>query len=451
MRLAPAGLLGLTLLGIFVRDLVVRGGGGPVIKTVRLPDPEIDPNPRLALAYFAEWMQFGLTALENGQRKRLTFYDNGKSNFPAIRIDGNAYAPGVFNLTEGSWEKDQGASAPGVSKGQNPGRFEEKAVSLSTDANGRPRIGQRSAWLWDRYNVVLTQVVEIIAGQVDPATGKLPLDTCLVHFTLTNKDSRPHKVGMRFLLDTFIGTRDDVPFQVPRPNNPLVDTKDQFEQNNMPDYIQALETGRLSDPGTVARVSLKVGGGLEAPTRVALTHHIQDYPTLKDGEVRVLNFEIPFADIGVSGDHRSVPAGQKKADSAVVLYWEDRELAPGEKREVGFAYGLGHIATGAGGKLGVSPATNPRTGEGFPVTALVTDPVAGQSVEIVLPAELQLVEGAVKQTVPLVAQGSANNINSVTWRIKAAEAGTYQFWVVSSTGEKQQVTVVVTARDSIFK
>jgi hypothetical protein len=286
---------------------------------------------------------------------------------------------------------------------------------------------------------------------VDPATGKIPLDTCLVHFTLTNKDSRPHKVGLRFLLDTFIGTRDDVPFQVPRANNPLVDTKDQFDKDSMPDYIQALETGRLSDPGTVARVSLKVGGGLEAPTRVALTHHMQDYPTLKDGEVRVLNFEIPMADIGVSGDRRPLPAAQKKADSAVVLYWEDRELAPGEKREVGFAYGLGHIATGAGGKLGVTPATNTRAGEAFPVSAYVTDPVPGQAAEIVLPGDLKLVQGEVKQPVPPLTPGAANNISSVTWRIKADEPGTYQFWVVSSTGERQQVTVVITPQDSIFK
>ena len=40
-------------------------------------------------------------------------------------------------------------------------------------------------------------------------------DTCLVRYRIHNKDGRPHTVGLRFLLDTFVGDNDGVPFLLP--------------------------------------------------------------------------------------------------------------------------------------------------------------------------------------------------------------------------------------------
>ena len=51
---------------------------------------------------------------------------------------------------------------------------------------------------------------------------------------------------------------------------------------------------------------------------------------------------------------RSLP---DRPDSAVVIYWGERQLAAGARREVAFAYGLGQVAAGeAGGQLGLSVA-----------------------------------------------------------------------------------------------
>jgi hypothetical protein len=454
MRLLPAGLLSLTLLGIFVRDLFVREPNPDPGPEPVLAPPEIDKEPRVALGYQHKYFEFGLSMAKAtdkaGTPKKLTFDANGHTNHACVRIDGKAYTPGQWVMVHGTSEKGQGVKRSDNVEIPFPGHLVEEGVKVDPGASGQPE-GRRTTWVWDRYSVALSQTVEVVTGQVDPATGKIPLDTCRVTFTLANKDSQPHKVGLRFLLDTYIGERDDVPFYVPRQDNPLVDTVEDFKREKVPDYIQALETGQLSDPGTVARVSLKVGEGREPPSRVSLTHYIRGMPFSSgaDKEVEMV-YEIPLASI--RGNPADKEVDQQKADSAVVLYWEDKDLAPGAERAMGFAYGLGQLASGAGGKLAVTPPSNPRAGEEFPLVALVTDPIAGQTVEVGLPRGLQLVEGAARQAVPLVAAGAASNISSVTWRIKAERAGTYRLKVGTSTGEKpQEVLVVVRERGSIFK
>ena len=38
----------------------------------------------------------------------------------------------------------------------------------------------------------------------------------MVRYQIENKDTQNHKVGLRFLLDTYIGANDGVPFTIPR-------------------------------------------------------------------------------------------------------------------------------------------------------------------------------------------------------------------------------------------
>ena len=97
----------------------------------------------------------------------------------------------------------------------------------------------------------MTQVVEIIPGQAI-VNGKRLLDTCLVRFRIENKDNKPHSVGFRFLLDTYIGANDGVPFYIPG-DNVLVTDKHEFAGNKVPNFLQAQELPALDKPGTVAR------------------------------------------------------------------------------------------------------------------------------------------------------------------------------------------------------
>jgi hypothetical protein len=441
LRLAPAALLALVLVGLFVRDWTRPNE--PAVTTpkkAKLPPPEIDKDPRVALVYKESQFQFGLVTLkekdDKGNPKKLTFMANppggvadqvNHTSSPAVRIDGKAFLPGERV----------------IDSHRLPGRRAEPAVQLPKNDNGEHE-GQRWTWLWDSQRIRLTQTVEIIAGQPDPISRKRLLDTCLVQLTLKNEDDKPHRVGLRFLLDTYIGANDGVPFYVPRKDSPLIQTQEDFTRT-IPDYVQALEFPKLDKPGTVAQVALKVGGGLEPPSRVSLTHWVLLQVNTSSGEL--VTYDIPMADI--RGNPSSSNQMEKNPDSAVVLYWDDKELEPGKERTLGFAYGLGRIATGAGGKLGVTTPNKTEAGEAFPLTAYISDPAAGQTVEVVLPEDMELVEGSARQAVPPAEGGRPS---SVTWRVKADKPGTYEISVLSGTAQESiQVTVTEPPRSSIFK
>ena len=107
-------------------------------------------------------------------------------------------------------------------------------------------------------------------GGLSPDGKKRLLDTCLIRYDITNDDGKANAVGLRFLLDTYIGSNDAVPFTIAGAKE-LCDTMKEFNRpEEVPDFISALERQDLKKPGTVAHVSLKYGGGLEPPTRVTL-------------------------------------------------------------------------------------------------------------------------------------------------------------------------------------
>ena len=82
----------------------------------------------------------------------------------------------------------------------------------------------------------MTQFVEVVPGE----QSRL-LDTCLVRYVIENQDGAAHTVGIRFLLDTYIGSNDGVPFTIPGAAN-LCDTQMEFNSTaEVPDFIQALE------------------------------------------------------------------------------------------------------------------------------------------------------------------------------------------------------------------
>src|SRR5262249_15944218 len=206
----------------------------------------------------------------------------------------------------------------------------------------------------------------------------------LVRYQIENKDNKSHQAGLRFMLDTLIGLKDDgvtpndgVPFTVLGLNG-LVDRLADFAPPApVPDFVQVLEKPDLKKPGLIALLNFKVGGKVEAPTRVSLTR----WPGVS------LVWDVPLAPMG--------------DDSAVAMYWNVRELKAGEKREVGFSYGLGSVSS-ASGRLGLSVGGEFSPGGELTVVALVSDPQKGEKVKLVLPEGFRLVEGQKDtQEVPL--------------------------------------------------
>jgi hypothetical protein len=439
LHLLPIAFLFFCLLVTFVRDLTAWMQGPPPEEP---GEPVVDKEPRIALYFHdteqevplgyggikpgdegseptrqAIWepsMRFGLVMLKADDPNRqgelkLTYERRGTSNNTVIRLDGNEWLFGErpFRPLEGP-----------PMRATWPGRWKENQRDVELTGPGE---GRKSVWVYDKQKVLVTQMVQIVPG----AQSGL-LDTCLVRYRMDNQDNRPHTVGLRFLLDTYIGDNDGVPFLIPGERQ-LCSTFKKFERaEDIPDFIQACEFEDLSHPGTIAQLQLKVAG-LEPPSRVTLGSYPNPQLAKLKRDPRCLQektlWEVPVYSI------HTLP----KADSAVTIYWNEVELKPNEFREVGFTYGLGNVAASeAGGKLALTVGGSFTPGGEFTLTAYVSNPTPGQTVTLTLPEGFERIEGSAEQPVPPLPPGAASRNSPVTWKVKAGpKEGKYTLKVQS--------------------
>jgi hypothetical protein len=442
-HLLPLGLLTLALLGVLLHDYrlpVERDEEGEPVQEVGAA--LLDERPRIAVHFHdgseakirrePKTMRFGLEMLGEPDPKnpdlfkRLTFDRWGRTNNTCVRIDGR----------EALFGHDL--------RGKPRGRWVEREAPLGQDASGRERQGLRSTWLWPDSNIRLTQQVEVVPG----SQSRL-LDTCLVRYTLENADSEPHDVGVRFMLDTFIGANDGVPFYVPGRSEPC-NTQLRFDRpDEVPDFIQALEndTGDLSNPGTVATLQFRVGQGLEAPERVTLggwpNERLREFGVTQAAGLSTL-WEVPVVPMKELVRLAQGRWTNAEPDSAVAIYWGPKTLPPGGRRDVGFTYGLGKVAAEGQGKLLLSVGGQTQRDGEFTLTALVHRPEEGERLTLRLPKSFKLLGGSVEEPVPPAAAGAARPVSTVSWRLKARRAGQFELEVRSSTGAKQALPLRIT-------
>jgi hypothetical protein len=354
-------------------------------------------------------MTFGLVLAQEkdpanpGKAKRLTFDPKGRSNNTCYRLDGKEF---LLGYQGGQWQAPDGGKA---------------AKSA--------RQGRSSVWLHKDVPLAIVQDVEIVRGS---QSGQP--DTCLVRYVLENRDTVAHQVGLRFLLDTFVGARDGVPFAVPGLAQ-LCDTSCDRQGADVPDFLQALEKDDLKSPGTVAHLTLQLGLRLEAPARVTLGAWPDD-KFMGQAKANLTGWDVPLLSL------------KEPADSAVTLYWLEKELPPKGRRELGFAYGLGTLAAdGGAGRLAVAVGGSFLPGGDFTVAAYVKDPVAGETLTLELPKGLTLTAGDKTVTVPALPPGASPPLALVRWRVRsdAAAQTSYPVRVSSSAGPAQARTVIVRA------
>lgn len=436
--LLPLLLLGVGLGGLVLHDLLLPNLTDPK------PDIVFDEGPLDPVEYvrieFNERkrddnigkivpvnMTFGLTArpLPGQNSKQLTYDSLGRSNNTCVQVDGR---DSLFGGTiGGTWVK---LSEP-----------------LPPPKPGEASPGQRSIWRTPGDPIEVTQEVELIRSDTSRK-----LDTCLVRYTLTNKDARPHQVGLRFLLDTYIGGNDGTPFTIPGEPG-LCDTLRDFRTAaEVPDYLTALEKESLADPGMVAHLRLKLGSKIEAPSRVLLgAWPDENFRRLRIAPVAAgpeTLWEVPA--LSMRDLYNRFPAVHRDSkpidrDSAVTLYWQPQPLAPNSSRVVGFAYGLGQVASTntSQGKLALTVGGRlVRNGE-FTLTAMVAQPAPGEVLTLELPPGLEPVGGALQQPVPQPPAGSARPISTLTWKLKANQAGSFKVTVRSSRNLTESTTIAV--------
>jgi hypothetical protein len=381
-------------------------------------------------AFWEPSMRFGLVASDvgvkhsEGEPKRLTFERDGLTNNTVVKLDGLDTWFG-----ERPFRREDGSIAGG---GAWPGHWRDMKLPLGKDESGRERSGWASVWEYENAHLTVTQTVEIIPGQSNL------LDTCLVRYRISNEDSKKHAVGLRFMLDTFIGNNDGVPFLIPGAKSELCDTTKVFvTPDEIPDFIQACEYDNLTNLGTVAKISLKIPG-LETPSKVTLGAWPNPELQSRNPAWRECNQEKTKWNVPVVPMKTLTPA-----DSCVVIYWDVKDLAAGESRDVGFTYGLGSVSSSEGkGRLALTAGGAFVPGGTFTVTAYVSNPVPGQTVTLDLPSGYEFASGDATQPVPPVVPGTGSHISPVTWKVRAPQrTGDAILKAHTSTGESQSLPV----------
>jgi hypothetical protein len=369
-------------------------------------------------------MRFGLVMKQNGKEigsdvnvRRLTFDPWGRTNNTCLRFD----------------KKDERLF------GSGKGAWEERAAKSWKDDQGQDHDGFKSVWIWDDKKVEVTQFVELVRGEQSNL-----LDTCRVRYLIENRDAVDHTIGIRFLLDTYIGSNDGVPFTIPGDPNLCATMKDlpaQAKDKKIPDFLQALEKPDLAKPGTIAHLRLKLEN-LEPPARVTLGAWPNEKLAVLDkkaaGPLTLWTVPlVPLKSLGLD-------------DSAVAIYWQEQPLKAGAKREVGFGYGLWNLAS-QGSRLAtlVDGAFRP-DGE-LTVVAYINRSGQDQDDETVtlkLPDGFKHLEGAETQPVPKLPKNAKSANIPITWRVQAGPTGSYEFNVTAGSGLAQKLKVEI--RKSIY-
>ncbi len=413
LHLTPLALLAVALLGVMIWDFAF----GPA--TAHSGDDVVDPT--LYVVPYFDWadvktegisntMSFGLTTVDpsNPKRtgKRLTFATRGGTNSSLLLIDGREREFG--SLKYGKWE--------------------DRPTSHGNH-------GKSATFLFTGEQIFATQRVEIVPGEaieVTPEVYRRLLDTCLVRYTIKNRDTRAHKVGFRFVLDTLIGANDGCPFTIPG-SDKLVSTQEDFNpaknKKPVPDFVQALEFQDLRNPGTIAQVNFKISDKLEPPGRVSLTQ----WP----GMDYLRKFEIPVKNIDL--------------DSAVVMYWPPADLPPGKAREIGFSYGLGNLGRETE-KIGLTFGGSFFVGGQISAVALIAEVQQGESATLQLPNGLTLLEGSPSQGVVPSTEKTADGRlrpSPVSWRIRADRDGVFPVTVRTNRGLEATRRITI-KKSSIF-
>jgi hypothetical protein len=316
------------------------------------------------------------------------------SHFPMFKVDGQVVSLG-FN--------------PGV-----VGKFEVTNAPLPKGSDGNARHGFMSVWVHGDLRV--TMMAEVVPTTPLERGQKARLDSVLVRYTLENKGKQSRKLAVKAYIDTYIISNDAALFAAPTMPGKILNGVE-LKGKTLPDYVQVLQRQDLKNPGFVAHLTLNVGRASEKAGRVVLASH-------------------------GSFSAWDMPVTPTNTDSALAMYWEEKVLPPGAKRDVAYAYGQG-IALGASGEGNMSMqfAGSFEPGKLFSVMALVNGPMPGQQITLDLPLGMERIEG--KETQAVSMPSADQDRSFVLWKVRVLKTGTFPVRIRSSAGVTQTKIVTI--------
>lgn len=410
------------------------------------PEPALDNTRYISLGFgfltnrgsFTGFGTFGLALAENS--KKLTYNNYGRTNNTIVRIDG----------VDHEFGGDHGAYLSGIDSNS-------KTVTGTDSIKGK---GDRSVPIgeiehsdeysteWRQGKVVFKQKLTHVRSK----TTKL-YDKMVVSYEMMNQDKVQHKVGVRIMIDTFIGDNDGVPFFVPGIPNVITRHVD-LRGKEIPEYILALERNVLEDKSmTVAEFGFDEDVD-QRPTRVVLTvwppKHTQYVPrTFFTQNNEVTGSQTPWE---IKPPVLGKNAKPFDEDSAALIYFDPTPIPAGESRTVKFTYGLGSLSS-QGKSLASLAFRDPgplKTGSTFWLTGIVKNPTAGQTVTLTLPDGLQLAEGELTQKVP----ADRSDLAYINWKVKVGEKayGTREIAAkLTPLGVEERIKCVITTAEPWIK
>jgi hypothetical protein len=407
----PALGLGLALLLILILDVLTEPTSfqRKEVKSQAIQQIFLS-NPVIGINFRPETRRFGVVVLKESdpndpeKPKRLTFDPAGATNNTCIRIEKD---DSLFGRLPGKWASEKG-----------------RRLDLVEEVKG-----QKWKSVMDYPGSI--RVIQTVA--VFPNEETLNFDTCLVHYLVENRSTEPRNVGVRFMLDAAIGDNHGVPFRIPG-NPELLETKGDFQKDEIPEYIQVLERSDIQDPGTVAYLGLNLPG-----------FKLNESDPQLDPMERVVICRWKDSDVRWDWDFKPINENPQNKSSCVVLYWPEESLPAGASRVMAFTYGLGRITSPRSGGLELSlDRLTVRPGQDFTVMAQVQKHQPGQMIFIHLPenAGFSLGEGQQEGK-------SGGEKGQATWKVQAGSAGSYHL-VVTSGLSRADLEIVV-RRSSGFR
>ncbi|MBN1899146.1 MAG: hypothetical protein JW827_10235 [Spirochaetes bacterium] len=250
--------------------------------------------------------------------------------------------------------------------------------------------------VWSLKNIEVSQNLRFVKG---PTTDNP--DTIEVSYTVWNKDTREHTIGIRIMLDTYLGKEDGAPFRIPALGS--ITEEKELSGSQLPEYWYSYDD--LSEPTVRAQGTLRIEGS-PLPEKIIyaswerFNKYLWDFP-IKEGR----------------SFRRSIIG---PPDSAVAIFWEPKKYNPNDTYSLKTYYGL-YGATLYKGRVFNVSLGGPVTTEGDPVliTAdvqnITTDTAKDVNAEIILPEGLVLEQG--EKGTKSMASLKSREIKKTQWNI----------------------------------
>ena len=297
--------------------------------------------------------------------------------------------------------------------GNPPGRIVSMNQPLPQGKGKKARTGFVSQY--EIENLTITQEVEVVPSKA--SSGKRRLDTAMVRYLIHNKDKQAHKVGIRIIMNPFLGNNRGNLFAAPNQPNKVLDGVE-LKDKMVPDFVKVLQNPDLKNPGNVAHMTYNFGKAFDRPDRVLMTSQ-------RGGFINQWDLQVAKS-MGIS---------------MLAFYWDPKEINAGGKRTLAYAFGKGIAQSPEGdGLMSVVFGGSFEPGKVFTVAAYVQDPAHGQTLTLELPQGMQRVEGKERQPVPAV-DDDGNCL--VMWKARVLNTGRFPLRIHSSTGITQTKIITI--------